>query len=292
MKRIFRDIAFALALPLLAVGCTTDYPEPDQGGLPQASELIPRIEIDQETNYVTLSVDNKGVVPMWIFGEEKVDGKPAKKYAYAQNGIKLRIREAGVHQVELKAYNVNGISMGSKMVEFTMDNDYRDPFDPEPYMKALSNGSSQEWMWNSTVDGHFGCGSIGSDGLDWWSAKAGEKADWSLYDDRLTFTIDGKYTYDPVDGQVYVNKDSGYKPEYNLGDGNDYMAPIEKFTTTYTIENAWNDAGIEEIYLVLPANTNLSYIPNPTGYAEPRFRFIETSAGSIKKTMKDRKSVV
>ncbi len=286
MKRIFRNIAFALALPLLAVGCTTDYPEPDQGGLPQASELIPRIEIDQETNYVTLSVDNKGVVPMWIFGEEKVDGKPAKKYAYAQNGIKLRIREAGVHQVELKAYNVNGVSMGSKMVEFTMDNDYRDPFDPEPYMKALSNGSSQDWMWNSTVDGHFGCGSTGSDGLDWWSAKAGEKADWSLYDDRLTFTIDGEYTYDPVDGQVYVNKDSGYKPEYNLGDGNDYMAPIEKFTTTYTIENAWNDAGIEEIYLVLPANTNLSYIPNPTGYAEPRFRFIETSAGSIKKTMK------
>ncbi len=286
MKRFLKYIACALALPLLAVGCTADYPEPDAAGLPQASELIPIIEIDQETNYVTFSVENKGVVPMWIFGEEKIDGKPAKKYAYAQNGVKLRIREAGVHQVELKAYNKNGVSIGSKMLEFTMDNTYRDPFDASPYIKALSNGSSQNWIWNSTVDGHFGCGPSGSDGKEWWAAKAGEKSDWSLYDDILTFTADGEYTYDPADGQVYVNKDSGFKPEFYLNDDNDYVAPIEKFTTTYTIENGWNGAGIEEIYLVLPANTNLSYIPNRTAYAEPRFRFIETAVGSIKKAMK------
>lgn len=285
MKRFWKNIAFALALPLLAIGCTTDYPEPDINGLPQASDLLPRIEIDQEANLVTFSIDNSGVVPMWIFGEEKIDGKTSKKYAYTQNGVTLRIRDKGTHQVELKAYNSNGISVGSKMVEFTMDNQYHEEFDAEPYIKAISNGSSQNWQWNSTVDGHFGCGQTGANPTEWYAAKAGEKP--QLYDDMLTFNSDKTYTFDPgADGMVYVNKDSGYKPENYLNDDQDYLAPIEAFTTTYSIEQVWNDAGIEEIYLVLPENTNLSYIPNPTAYAEPRFRFMETSTSSIKKMLK------
>lgn len=285
MKRFWKNITFALALPLLAIGCTTDYPEPDINGLPQASDLIPRIEIDQQTNMVTFSIDNSGMVPMWIFGSEPVDGKVSKTYAYTQNGITLRIRDKGTHQVELKAYNRNGVSVGSKIVEFTMENTYHPDFDAAPYLKALSNGSSQNWQWNSTVDGHFGCGPSAANPTEWYAAKAGEKA--QLYDDVLTFTADGAYTFNPgADGMVYVNKDSGYKPENYADDGEDYLAPMETYTTTYTIEQQWNDAGIEEIYLVLPENTNLSYIPNPTAYAEPRFRFVETATSSIKKTMK------
>ena len=285
MKRFWKNITFALALPLLAIGCTTDYPEPNINELPQASDLMPRIEIDQEQNLVTFSIDNSGMVPMWIFGDEPIDGKASKKYAYTQNGVTLRIRDKGIHQVELKAYNRNGISVGSKMVEFTMDKDYHDPFDASPYMKALSNNSTQNWQWNSTADGHFGCGQTGNNPTEWYAAKAGEKP--QLYDDMLTFTVDGEYTFDPgADGMVYVNKDSGYKPEYYAGNDEDYLAPIETYTTTYSIEQKWNDAGIEEIYLVLPDNTNISYIPNPTAYAEPRFRFMETTTSSIKKTLK------
>lgn len=273
-------------MPLLAIGCTTDYPEPDINGLPQASDLIPKIEIDQETNYVTFSIENSGMVPMWIFGDELIDGKASKTYAYTQNGVTLRFRDAGVHQVELKAYNVNGISVGSKVIEFEMLNTYHEPFNAEPYKKALSNSSSQNWQWNYTVDGHFGCGQSAANPTEWWSASANEKEGWSLYDDILTFTADGTYTYNPGDGMVYVNKGSGYKPEYYLDDDNDYIAPIEEYTTTYQIEQEWNDAGIEEIYLVLPENTNLSYIPNPTGYANPRFMFVDTTTSSIKKTLK------
>ena len=38
------------------------------------------------TNYVTFSVKNaQGLVPMWIFGEDKIDGKANKKFAYVGN---------------------------------------------------------------------------------------------------------------------------------------------------------------------------------------------------------------
>lgn len=287
MKTYWKYIAFVLALPLFPAACTTDYPEPDASGLPQASEFETRIEIDQETNYVTFTLDNKGMVPMWIFGDEKIDGAANKKYAYAQNGLRLRFRDAKEYTVEVKAYNVNGISIGTKVITFTLENEYRDPFNETPYKNAISNNGTRQWVWNSSVAGHFGCGESGSDGLNWWSASADEKADWSLYNDVMTFGADGTYSYDPGDdGMVYVNAGSGYKPEYLVKEGEDYMAPIEKFDAQYRFEQNWNDAGIEEIYLCLDPGANLSYIPHQAALDTPRYKLLETSTSALRREIK------
>ena len=268
-------MALALAA-VLSVGCMQEQFELDPNKVPSASDLQVKIDVDQATNYVTFSIENQGMVPMWLFGEEKIDGKANKKYAYTGNGIQLRLRDAGTHSVEVKAYNAHGVSVGSKTVEFTLENTYRDPFDPSKYITFFAGSDKKVWEWNSTVKGHMGCGEPGTDGTNWWSAGPDEKKDCGLYDDRLTFSADMKYTYNPGEGgTVYVNKDSGYGTEHNPNDGNDYQVPIEGFTTTYSFENAWNDAGIEEIYLVLPENTNLSYIPNPDAMAEPRYKLLE-----------------
>ncbi len=282
MKRIFKYIAAALAMPLFALGCTTEILTPDKGQLPEASELEAVIDVDQTTNYVTFSVTNsKGLVPMWIFGEELIDGEPNKRYSYTGNGISLRIREAGEHKVELRAYNANGVSIGAKILSFTLENTYRDPFDASPYMKAITG----EWQWNNEVAGHFGCGGSIANPYEWWAAGANEKADWSLYDDRMTFTADGKYFFDPGDGQVYVHN-SFTATGSTTPDGNDYLINMEPYETTYTIENNWNEAGIEEIWLVLPAQKNLSYIPHDAHYADPRWMFMETKTPAMKKELK------
>ena len=143
MKTIWQYIAIA-ALAVSAAACTPEFPIPNQAGLPQASDLDVNIVVDQETNYVTFVMNNyvtfvmnnKGVVPVWIFGDQKIDGKASKKYSYTDNNVTLRFREAGEHTVEVKAYNANGISQGSLVKTFTLDNTYRDPFDPAPYVKA------------------------------------------------------------------------------------------------------------------------------------------------------------
>ncbi|MBQ8573389.1 MAG: hypothetical protein IJ450_00880, partial [Bacteroidales bacterium] len=273
--KIFKYMALALAA-VLSVGCMQEQFELDPNKVPSASDLQVKIDVDQATNYVTFSIENEGMVPMWLFGTEKIDGKANKKYAYTGNGLKLRLRDAGEHSVEVKAYNAHGVSVGSVTKTFTLDNTYRDPFDPSKYITFFAGSTEKVWEWNSTVKGHMGCGEPGTDGTNWWSAGPDEKKDCGLYDDRLTFSADMKYTYNPGEGgTVYVNKDSGYGTEHNPNDGNDYQVPIEGFTTDYSFENAWNDAGIEEIYLVLPENTNLSYIPNPEAMAEPRYKLLE-----------------
>ena len=278
MKRFFKYIAVALAMTLLAAGCTPEILAPDQGKLPEASSLEVVITPDQTTNLVTFSVTNaNGLVPMWIFGADKIDGKENKKFSYTGNDLVLRIREAGTHQVEVKAYNANGISVGSKIVEYTLENTYRDPFDPSPYMKKLA----KEWQWNNEVAGHFGCGPTLENPTEWWSAAANDKADWSLYNDRMTFTEDGKYSFNPgEDGKVYVN--AGFSALGTSPDGNDFLVDIPAYETTYTVENNWNEAGIEEIWLVLPSKKNLSYIPNQTIYENPRFLITGLTSKEVK----------
>lgn len=274
----------------LMAACSPDYITPDQAKLPQAADFDVQVEVNQETNYVTFNMNNNGIVPVWIVGAtdpidnangSKVTGK---NYAYTGNGLLLRFRDEGKHTVEVKAYNAHGISVGSQMVEFTLNNTYRDPFDPAPYIKALSDGSTKTWEWNHTVAGHFGCGPFGGTGTEWWSAGAEEKKDWSLYDDKITFGADGSYIYDPGDGQLYVNANSGIKSEYATGE--DYLVPWEKTTATYSVESNWNDAGVEEIYITLPKGTPMSYVADQTELDDPRYLVLESKPADMKKCLK------
>lgn len=289
MKTTLKYIALSMSAALMAA-CSPDYITPDQAKLPQAADFDVQVEVNQETNYVTFNMNNNGIVPVWIVGAtdpidnangSKVTGK---NYAYTGNGLLLRFRDEGKHTVEVKAYNAHGISVGSQMVEFTLNNTYRDPFDPTPYIKALSDGSTKTWEWNHTVAGHFGCGPFGGTGTEWWSAGAEEKKDWSLYDDKITFGADGSYVYDPGDGQLYVNANSGVKSEYATGE--DYLVPWEKTTATYSVESNWNDAGVEEIYITLPKGTPMSYVADQTELDDPRYLVLESKPADMKKCLK------
>lgn len=289
MKTTLKYIALSMSAALMAA-CSPDYITPDQAKLPQAADFDVQVEVNQETNYVTFNMNNNGIVPVWIVGAtdpidnangSKVTGK---NYAYTGNGLLLRFRDEGKHTVEVKAYNAHGISVGSQMVEFTLNNTYRDAFDPTPYIKALSDGSTKTWEWNHTVAGHFGCGPFGGTGTEWWSAGAEEKKDWSLYDDKITFGADGSYVYDPGDGQLYVNANSGVKSEYATGE--DYLVPWEKTTATYSVESSWNDAGVEEIYITLPKGTPMSYVADQTELDDPRYLVLESKPADMKKCLK------
>ena len=289
MKTTLKYIALSMSAALMAA-CSPDYITPDQAKLPQAADFDVQVEVNQETNYVTFNMNNNGIVPVWIVGAtdpidnangSKVTGK---NYAYTGNGLLLRFRDEGKHTVEVKAYNAHGISVGSQMVELTLNNTYRDPFDPAPYIKALSDGSTKTWEWNHTVAGHFGCGPFGGTGTEWWSAGAEEKKDWSLYDDKITFGADGSYIYDPGDGQLYVNANSGIKSDYATGE--DYLVPWEKTTATYSVESNWNDAGVEEIYITLPKGTPMSYVADQTELDDPRYLVLESKPADMKKCLK------
>lgn len=287
MKKLVKYIVL-VAATMFAVGCTPDYPTIDQDSLPLASELDVEIVADQTTNLVTFTLKNQGMTPMWIFGENRPDDPAVKKdtFAVTVNGYTARFRDAGTYSVEVKAYNASGVSQGSVVKEFTLENTYRDPFDATKYFNAVSNNSSLTWQWNSEVAGHFGCGDSIGNPTGWWPCDANGKAGVGLYDDRLTFSADGKYTFNPGDdGSLYVNHDVSALPGTDPSLTDDYAITVEEQTWEYRFEQVWNEQGIEEIWLVLDEGANLSYVPHDEALSNPRYLVIENSVATMKKKL-------
>jgi hypothetical protein len=117
----------------------------------------------------------------------------------------------------------------------------------------------------------MGCGEPGTDGSGWWSAEPDVKADWGVYDDRITFTEEGGYTYDPGEGgTMYVNTGCSIFSEYNTNDGQDFMANVESQTAKYSF-----DVEGEKVLLKLPANTQFPYISSDAQFANPVFTVVK-----------------
>lgn len=121
MKKTFKYIA-ALAASLIAFGCYPEVVEMDQNGLPQASDLKPVVSVNQETNEVTLSIENNDLTAVWIPGDVVIAGKYNGDKVYT-GPTTLLFNEKGEHTVELKAYNSYGMTLGSMPVKFTLDNE-------------------------------------------------------------------------------------------------------------------------------------------------------------------------
>ena len=140
MKNIFKYIA-VLAASVMAFGCYPEVLEVDQNKLPQASDLKYNVTVEEATNMVTFTVENKDVTPVWIFGDMVIAGKSNNGKIYKGHSVTVLVNERGEHTVELKAYNSHGLSMGSVPVTFTTTSYV-------PYNKGLAG-------WDPAEDGNL-----------------------------------------------------------------------------------------------------------------------------------------
>lgn len=254
--------AFAAAAMSLASCSPDDIEGLSESGLPLASEAKVTVDVDQSTNQATFNLEGDGVYPIWIMSWES-----ANPYS-TQNGYKKIINAAGDYTLNYRVGNRNGFSQGIGAVTFHIDNSLVD-FDM--YTTLLSG---KTWRIAKDEQGHIGCGEPGTDGLGWYSAAPGEKEGTGVYDDEITFTADGTYTYSPgADGLVFVNTGATVIPG-NPNNGSDFDAQAGPQTSTYEIVGEGDD-----VYLVLPAGTLFPYISCDNQYNAPKFR-IESITGS------------
>lgn len=266
MKKIYSLLGATLFMGLAFTACQPEeFESPVQAGVPKVMDIENDIAItvDQSTNEVTFSLNKPGYYPVWIFDEGK---------AYSTtNGLKKIFTVAGEYTVEVKAANANGVSDASVVRTFTLDNT---KFDFDKYYKFLAGDESKVWYVAKDEKGHLGCGEPGTDGSNWWSAQPDDKKDWGVYDDAITFTADKKYTYNPGEGgTVYVNTGCTIFPESNTNDGADFMHPVSEQTTDFALAVEGAD-----LFLTLPANTLMPYIPYDASYASPKFRIESINA--------------
>ena len=267
MNKIFKYIGSALACVLAVTACSPEeFTGADQNGLPTVDGRQVSVTTDQETNTAvfTVSGDFKGCYPVWY-----LDGKI---YSFLATGSYSSM-EQGTHELEVKVMNRNGISQASAKGSFTFN---ETKVDFTPYFSKLCN---KEWRIDYTEVGHMGCGPSGTDGSEWWKAAVNDKADWGVYDDRISFAhsdsdpaTSGTYSYNPGEGgTVYVNTGSSVFAEFNTNDGNDFMATVAPQTSSYTlVPGTFNDEAC--LYIQFAPQTLLPYIPNDATYNNPYYR--------------------
>ncbi|MBO4826059.1 MAG: hypothetical protein J5506_02320 [Prevotella sp.] len=261
-KRLLTGLSFIICHLSFSVALTACSPEsfdgPDQNGIPSISGVDIDMNVDQTVNQATFKVTNMppATYALWV-----VNGSMYSTL----NPMSWANNKAGTYDVELRLGNRNGFSQGSISKTFTFDNSQ---VDLTPYITRIS----RTWRINYAEQGHMGCGEPGTDGSNWWSAAPNDKADWGVYDDRLTFDANGGYTYDPGDGgTVYVNNGCSLFPEYNTlvqDDGSkiDFTAPVDVQNASYHF-----DVDGDKIVLRLSPNTLFPYISSDDQYANPVF---------------------
>ena len=265
-KRLLIGLSFIICHLSFSVALTSCSPEsfdgPDQNGIPSISGVDFDMNVDQTVNQATIKVTNMppATYAIWV-----VNGSMYSTL----NPMNWANNKAGTYDVELRLGNRNGFSQGSISKSFTFDNSQ---IDLTPYFSRIS----RTWRINYAEQGHMGCGEPGTDGSNWWSAAPNDKADWGVYDDRLTFTEDGTMTYDPGDGgTVYVNNGASLFPEYNNlkgDDGNpiDFTAPVDVQNSTYGF-----DVEGDKIVLKLAPKTLFPYLSSDDQYNNPVFTVIK-----------------
>ena len=258
MNKIFKYIGSSL---MVAMACTACSPEtfdgPDQNGIPSMSGVGINLNVDQSVNQATFEVQNlpKGTYPLWTINGNVYSTLNPMSWANSK---------AGTYDVELRLGNRNGFSQSNVRESFTFENSKVD-------FSAYFSRISRTWRIDHAEVGHMGCGEPGTDGSGWWSAEPDVKADWGVYDDRITFTEEGGYTYDPGEGgTMYVNTGCSIFSEYNTNDGQDFMANVESQTAKYSF-----DVEGEKVLLKLPANTQFPYISSDAQFANPVFTVVK-----------------
>ena len=257
--KLFRAGLVCCCATAALTACSPEkFDGPNQGGIPSISNVDINMTVDQTVNQATFTVAN---MPAQTYAIWKVNGETYSTL----NPMNWANNKAGTYDVELRLGNRNGFSQGSITKQFTFENSQ---IDFTPYYSRIA----RTWRINYAEQGHMGCGEPGTDGSNWWSAAPGDKADWGVYDDRITFTAEGNYTYDPGEGgTVYVNNGSSLWPDYNTvtnpdGSKADFMAPVETQSAGYRF-----DVDGDKIVLILDDETLFPYISSDAQYANPVF---------------------
>lgn len=273
MKTIYITIWITVMTLLLVASCAPSEDSNEAlGAIPSAEKIDATVTVDQATNTVHFVLNNAiGHYPIWIFTNEK-----GESTVVTENNYKKVYSKKGHYTVEVKMGNRNGMSQGSITKSFQIDRTLMD----EKLVKALcgSLDGRKEWVWNSQVNGHFGCGPSGSpDGLGWWPCGANEKAGVGLYDGVFTFGADNSYQYNPGNsGTVYVNAGCTKFPEYVAGGADDYRAAAALQTSTWEFSNEG-----ATVYILFPRATLVGYVPGDMLYENPKFRIVSLSEDKL-----------
>ncbi len=235
MKKLKNIISFFLITVLAFTSCQEDDLS--------FGELVAPSNIEISVTYIDDNTESPA--PGLGSGEIKVSAKADNATAYQfviQGQTKLQKSGSALHTfttlgtntyaVTVVAFGTGGMS-SSKTIEVEVLALYEPPAD---LLTMLTSNSSRTWKIASTVNKHFGLGSIGGPEFEYYGAAPGDKANSGMYDDRYTFNVDGTFTHN-VGSDGFVFGRENLINELGGSGGTANGADIENYTfSTYSAQ--------------------------------------------------------
>lgn len=199
---IYTYMAVLVAASIMPA-CTPDEIEDGLGPAPQSDMVkFTATPTTDNKNIITFTNETPGAFKaIWDFG----NGNGAEG-----NQVNGAFPTAGTYTVKLTVFTKGGYTSNTKTV--TIEQTNYSMLDREDY-NFLSGGASdadgKTWVFDKEMKGHLGVGdaSLSPPTPNWWAAGANDKAGVGLYDDEMTFKLQGfAYTYQN-NGTTYSNKD-------------------------------------------------------------------------------------
>ncbi|GHA55198.1 PKD domain-containing protein [Pontibacter akesuensis] len=187
MKRHINFIATLLLLAFTWTGCETE--DPELGPAPTAEQVQFTVQPDAENeNIVHFVSTSPGFKAVWDFG----NGATATgKEVTGTFPIK------GEYTVTLTIFTEGGFASNSKTITIENTNPL---MLNRPDYNFLTGGADalegKTWVVDKEAAGHLALGPVTSAAPEWYRAAPNEKAGEGLYNDEMTFNLNGlAYTY-------------------------------------------------------------------------------------------------
>ncbi len=161
-------------------------------------------------------------------GSEKMAPTGTLKYSFGATGVHKYI-------VTVVASGKAGVS-SSKSVEVEVLVVYSPPAD---LITMLTGDDSRNWRIKAEQPGHLGLSPADLDAPSWWSAGPNEKDGLGLYDDIITFNVDGTISYE-TNGDIFGKKppmdaDFGVQGEPEQDNQEYHNYPLAAFTDSWSL---------------------------------------------------------
>lgn len=186
-----------LGMALLFTACDPDVGDKPSIGNPPSVEDIKftMTPSTEDPNTIQFDFTSDLISPYWAL--KKLDGSvlSTNKRSFA-----LKYMWAGEYDGSIQAYGRGGLSDPKSFKVSVPHND--------PLIYTLTGtGTPKVWVWDSSVQGHLGCGEPTATTPNWWSAGPNELAGRGIYDDELTFILNSARDYSlKTNNDIYVNE--------------------------------------------------------------------------------------
>jgi hypothetical protein len=239
MKNFKYTIGFFLAAMLLFSSCSNDANYSFGDIIAPSNVQITAEIVGADANNpfgdgsgtVNFSATSSNVITYKFIqnGEESMAPAGTKTYNFGITGTHT-------YAVTVVAIGTGGVS-STATIEVDVLALYAAPAD---LLTMLTANSSRTWRIKAEASGHFGVGPADSVDPIWWAANPNDKAGLGAYDDRLTFNLDGSFTY-VTNGTVFgqagpLSQDfGGDKGLTANGNGEFENYPLNDFTDSWAL---------------------------------------------------------